>query len=160
MLISSAANHDLEKNSMSIEQALADLTVAVQANTAALQAINGNTPAEAPVPTKRGKRAAPEQTAADPPASSPAPTNPSTQPPPAPPASPSVTVKQFTDRFVKLAEISADGHAAALQVLKDFKVERASLVLAEKLPEALGLVEARIKELSAPKTPPSASSLI
>lgn len=140
---------------MSIEKALADLTAAVQANTAALQALS----ADAPAATKgrKGKTTTAETSPQTPAESTP----PAATPPAAtPPAAPTVTVKQFTDRFVKLAEISADGHAAALQVLKDFKVERASLVPAEKLPDALKAVEAKIAELSAPKTPPSASSLI
>lgn len=130
---------------MTIEAALAELTAAVKENTAAL--------------LKSGKSAG-KKAAAEPETSA-SPQTPAQQPAAAPPAASTVTTKQFTEAFVKLAEIVVGGqpvgHTAALQILKDFKVERASLVPADKLPDALKAVEAAVAQVS---KPPAASSLI
>lgn len=142
---------------MSLEQAIIDLTAAVKENTAALQTAPTGSRKKAATPASGTSEGA-TTTASPPPTATTAPTPVAPLAPTPPPAAPTVTLKDWTDAFCKLGDTSRAGRDAALEILKHFSVERASLVKPEKYAEALAMAQAAQAKLDA--TPASAQSLV
>lgn len=164
---------------MSLEQIIAELTVAVKENTAVQQAVlktlsaaagaaspapgaTGKptpvdaTPAAAPAPRGRGR---PPKAAAAPNAASAAPEAPAAQPPapaaappgpsPAQAAQEGLTVKTLTDKC--LESLNKAGRAPTVAIFEHYKVSRASEIKPEQWQEAYGKFQAAIDAAAGPK---------
>jgi len=122
---------------MSLEQAIAELTAAVKANTAALGAgSKGATPTASP------KAAAP--VAGKPAASKPA-AKPAAAAKPVPANDDYLPVKE---KILELGAIPGTGRAAVAEILKQFGVARGPDLSSDQYEEALGLLQEKIDELS------------